>query len=268
MINRGKHQVLGVCISAVDYEYATQKIVEAAQYRTPLSVAALAVHGVMTGFSNHTHRRRINGIDLVLPDGQPVRWALNWIHRLGLKDRVRGPQLTLKVVEAAAEQSLPIYLYGTTEDTLRRFTESLEQRFPGLVVAGAEPSKFRRLSKQEKLEVIGRIEGSGARLVFVGLGCPRQEVWVYEYRDLIQMPLLAVGAAFSFHAGELRLAPGWMQRYGLEWLYRLAQEPKRLWKRYLLFGSAYLALVVLEALHIVKIPVLMPNGAEPEESYG
>lgn len=268
MINRGKHQVLGIRISAVDYEYATQRIIKAARDLTPLSVTALAVHGVMTGLSDRMHRRRLNGIDLVLPDGQPVRWALNWVHRLDLKDRVRGPELTLQVVQATAEESLPIYLYGSTNATLQRFTENLKQRYPGLIVAGAEPSKFRRLSRQEKLEVVDHIRDSGARLVLVGLGCPRQEVWVYEYRDLLQMPMLAVGAAFSFHAGELRLAPEWAQRHGLEWFYRLAQEPGRLWKRYLLLGSAYLALVALQTLHIVRIPVLTPDGGETEESYG
>lgn len=268
MINRGKHPVLGVRISAVDYEYATDKIIRAARERSPLSVAALAVHGVMIGLNDRAYRRRLNSLDLVVPDGQPVRWALNWIHRLSLVDRVRGPQLTLGVVEAAARERLPVYFYGSTEDTLHRLTKSLKQAFPQFTVVGAEPSKFRRLSRPEKLEVVDRIKASGARLVFVGLGCPRQEVWVYEYRDHLQMPLLAVGAAFSFHAGELSLAPYWMQKYGFEWLYRLAQEPGRLWKRYLLMGPVYLTLVALETLSITKIPVLTSDGSEIEESYG
>lgn len=268
MIYLGDHPVLGVRISAVDYEYATDEIIKAARERTPLSVAALAVHGVMTGFGDRVHRRRLNGIDLIVPDGQPVRWALNWVHRLGLADRVRGPELTLEVMEAAAREGLPVYFYGSTQDTLNRLLKNLERTFPGLVVAGAEPSKFRKLSQAEKSEVVERIKQSGARLVFVGLGCPRQEVWVYEYRDHLRMPLLAIGAAFSFHAGELSLAPRWMQKYGLEWLYRLVQEPGRLWKRYLMLGPVYLTLVLLEALSIFKVSVLMPDGREPEESYG
>lgn len=268
MINLGKHPVLGVGISAGDYKYATDAIIEAARERVPLSVAVLAVHGVMTGYNDDEHRRRLNSIDLVLPDGQPVRWALNWIHRLGLSDRVRGPQLTLEVMKAAARERLPVYFYGSTEDTLHRLVENLRHDFPGLIVAGAEPSKFRRLSQEEKSEVVERIRGSGARLVFVGLGCPRQEVWVYEYRDLLRMPLLAVGAAFPFHAGELSLAPLWMQKSGLEWLYRLVQEPERLWRRYLLLSSVYMVLVLLETLSVIKVPVLMPDGTETEESYG
>lgn len=268
MIYRGDYPVLGVRISAVDYEYATERIIKAARERAPLSVAALAVHGVMTGFSDHVHRRRLNGIDMSVPDGQPVRWALNWIHGLKLADRVRGPKLTLKVIEAAAREGLPVYFYGSTQDTLYRLNENLERAFPKLMVAGTEPSKFRKLSPAEKLDLVDRIERSGARLVFVGLGCPRQEVWAYEYRDHLRMPLLAVGAAFSFHAGELDLAPRWMQRYGLEWLYRLLQEPKRLWKRYLLLGPVYLTLVLLEAVSVYRVPTLMPDGTETEESYG
>lgn len=268
MIDLGKYPVLGVRISAVDYDYATKSIIESARKRIPLSVAALAVHGVMTGFNDRVQRRRLNSFDLVLPDGQPVRWALNWIHRLGLSDRVRGPQITLRVVEAAARERLPVYFYGSTEDTLQRLVRNLKRAFPGLVVAGAEPSKFRRLSRTEKSEVIGRIKDSGTCLVLVGLGCPRQEVWVYEYRNHLRMPLLAVGAAFPFHAGELSLAPSWMQKVGLEWLYRLMQEPSRLWRRYLLLGPVYLTVALLEALSVVEVRVLMPDGTEPEESYG
>lgn len=268
MIDRGKYPILGVCISAVDYEYATDTIIESARKHTPLSVAALAVHGVMIGFNNRVHRRRLNEIDLVLPDGQPVRWALKWIHALDLPTGVLGPVLTAKVVEAAAKEQLPVYFYGSTEDTLRRLVDNFTCSFPRLLVAGAEPSRFRRLSRSEKLEVVNRIKESGARIVFVGLGCPRQEVWVYEYRDHLHMPLLAVGAAFSFHAGELRRAPRWMQDTGLEWLYRLVQEPGRLWKRYLLLNPLYLAMVLLQAISVFRAPALMPDGTEPEESYG
>jgi exopolysaccharide biosynthesis WecB/TagA/CpsF family protein len=187
---------------------------------------------------------------------------------LGLAERVRGPELTLRVIEAAAEEGLPVYFYGSTQDTLFRLMEELQRKFPKQQIAGAEPSKFRKLSQAEKHEVVERIRRSGARLVFVGLGCPRQEVWVYEYQDHLSMPILAVGAAFSFHAGDLNLAPTWMQVHGLEWLYRLVQEPRRLWKRYLLLGPAFLTLVLLETLSVYRVPVLMPEGTETEESYG
>jgi N-acetylglucosaminyldiphosphoundecaprenol N-acetyl-beta-D-mannosaminyltransferase len=268
VMNLGKHPIVGVRISAVDYGYAVASIIEGARQGIPLTVSALAVHGVMTGALDPTHRRRLNGIDLVVPDGQPVRWAMRWIHGITLPDPVRGPELTLRVLEAAAKEGIGVYFYGSTEETLRLLTQNLKEAFPELNIAGSAPSKFRRLSKLEKSAVIRCIRASGAGLVFVGLGCPRQEVWVYEYRHALRMPLLAVGAAFPFHAGILPRAPGWMQNAGLEWLYRLVQEPTRLWKRYMVFNPMYLGLVFLETFSIAKVPVLLPDGMEIEESYG
>ena len=268
MINEGKQPILGVQISAIDYEYGVEAIVEAAKKGESLAMTALAVHGVMTGFYDPVHRRRLNGLDLVTPDGQPVRWALNWIHGIKLPDRVYGPTLTLKVLSAAEKEGLPVYFYGSKQETLDRLLSNLQVKFPKLKVAGAEPSKFRRLSSSEKEEAIKRIKDSGAAIAFVGLGCPRQEVWAYEYRDRLPMPLMAVGAAFDFHAGTVPQAPPWMQNLGLEWLFRFLQEPGRLWKRYLFLNPVYLTFTFLETFSISKRPVLMPDGMEPEESYG
>lgn len=241
MIDRGAHPVLGVQVDAVDYDAAVDRIITAARARQPLAVTALAVHGVMTGVDDPVQRQRLNGLDLVVPDGQPVRWALNWLHDAGLTDRVYGPTLMLRTCEAAAAQGLPIYLYGSTEATVNRLAEQLQERFPDLQIAGSQPSLFRRTTAAEADAVAASIRDSGARLVFVGLGCPRQETWAYEYRDALSMPVIAVGAAFDFHAGELPQAPPVMQRFGLEWLFRLVQEPKRLWRRYLLLNPRFVA---------------------------
>ena len=268
MINQGKHSILGVNVHAVDYEYATARIVEAARRGQPCAVSALAVHGVMTGFQDRAHRRRLNGIDLVVPDGQPVRWALRWIHGVTLRERVYGPTLVLEVLGAAARNRLPVYLYGSTSETLHRLVENLRRAFPDLLIAGAEPSKFRRIAPAEKADVVARIKGSGARIVIAGLGCPRQEVWAYEYRELLSMPILAVGAAFDFHAGTLPQAPSWMQRRGLEWLYRLSREPRRLWRRYFLLNPSFLVGVGLEVLSLWHAPALAPRGDVPEVSFG
>ena len=193
---------------------------------------------------------------------------LNWIHKIKLPDRVYGPTLTLKVIEAAEKEGVPVYFYGSKQETLDLLLEKLQEKFPNLKVAGAEPSQFRRLNADEKQEVITRIKNSGAAIAFVGLGCPRQEVWVYEYKNYLPMPLMAVGAAFDFHAGTVPQAPPSMQNLGLEWLFRLVQEPKRLWKRYVLLNPVYLTFAFLETLSVSKRPVLMPNGMEQEESYG
>jgi N-acetylglucosaminyldiphosphoundecaprenol N-acetyl-beta-D-mannosaminyltransferase len=256
-----KRNILGVLIDAIDYEGAVQATLRAAHECRAFSVSALAVHGVMTGVLNREHRYRLNHFDLLVPDGQPVRWAIRFLYGTKLEDRVYGPRLTLEVCRAAAQEGLPVYFYGSTPETLESLRRNLRQRFPRLVIAGTEPSKFRRLSQVEKEDVARQIRASGATIVFVGLGCPRQEVWTYEFTRLVSRPVLAVGAAFAFHAGKIPQAPSWMQRAGLEWLFRLGSEPRRLWKRYLLLNPAYLLLLLLQA---VKLIGFSDEGRQPE----
>jgi exopolysaccharide biosynthesis WecB/TagA/CpsF family protein len=246
MIDRGKYNLLGVGINAIDYAGAVQRIVVAARERQPLAVSALAVHGVMTGVLDAAHRYRLNALDLVCPDGQPVRWGLNLLHRAGLNERVYGPQLMLEVCRAAAENDLPIFLFGGDEQLLDTLSGNLTERFPSLQIAGRRSSKFRQLSESEWRHLMDEVRDSGARIMFVGLGCPRQEVFAFEARQALSMPTLAVGAAFNFHSGLLPQAPRLLQRWGLEWFYRLVQEPRRLWRRYVLLNPAYLALLVLQ----------------------
>lgn len=246
MIDHGKRNLLGIGINAVDYEAAVAHIIRAGHEQQPLGVSALAVHGVMTGVFDKEHCYRLNELELVVPDGQPVRWGLNLLHGLKLPDRVYGPNLTLKVCEQAAEEGLPIFLFGSNEATLAKLQERLTEMFPKIQIVGSCPSKFRTLKPSEKQELIERIRQSGAKITLVGIGCPRQEVWAYEFRESLSMPVMAVGAAFSFHAGELAQAPAWMQDRGLEWLYRFTREPSRLWKRYVLLNPAYLSLLALQ----------------------
>ncbi len=248
MIDHGKKNVLGVMIDAVDYEAAVERVTRAAETGRPYAVSALAVHGVMTGVESAEHQYRLNSFDLVVPDGQPVRWALNLLYKLNLADRVYGPDLTLKLFQKAEETGLPVYLYGTTPVILAKLLASLRTRYPKLIVAGAEPSAFRKLNEDERVELAARIAGSGAKMVFVGLGCPRQEVFAYEMKALLSLPFIAVGAAFAFIAGELPQAPPRMQRYGLEWLFRFKSEPRRLWHRYMVLNPYYVFLLSRQLL--------------------
>lgn len=268
MINFGKHNLLGIGIDAVDYEVAVEKITQAAKKRVSFTVSALAVHGVMTGVLDREHGARLNQLDLVVPDGQPVRWALNGLHRLHLEDRVYGPTLTLKVCERAAKEGLSIYLYGSKPAVLDTLRKNLTERFPGLTIAGMQPSLFRQVTDAEKVTIAESIRQSGASIVLVGLGCPRQEVWIYEYRDLIDMPMLAVGAAFDFHAGTLSQAPAFFQKRGLEWLYRLWHEPRRLWRRYLLLNPLYIIMVLQQALRLQDYPLAKHTHPLEELRYG
>lgn len=252
-----RKNLLGIGIAAADYDSATRVVLDAARQRRPLGVSALAVHGVMTGVMDREHGYRLNQLELLVPDGQPVRWALNLLHGTRLKDRVYGPNLMLRVLEAAATEGLPVCLFGGKPELLARLQARLLEKFPGLKVAAAIPSRFRRISADEKAELVRQIVDSGAQLTFVGLGCPRQEVWTYEFREQLSMPVLAVGAAFNFHAGELAQAPRWMQGAGLEWAYRLWREPRRLWQRYLLLNPYYASLVACQWTGLRKF-----DGAE------
>jgi len=251
LLKRGeaeKKNLLGVLVDGVDEAYATGTIIQAARQRRVFSVSAIAVHGVMEGVLDPAHLYRLNHLDLVVADGQPVRWALNLMHSAALRQRVYGPNLTLSVLSRAAQERIPVYFYGSTQNILTLLCVNLKARFPGLIIAGAQPSTFGRTPPEIADQVAARIRQSGAQVVFVGLGCPRQEVWAYEFRERLKMPIVAVGAAFPFLAGTLRQAPKWMQDRGLEWFFRLCSEPRRLWRRYLLMSPAYLFLVACQLL--------------------
>lgn len=260
MIDCGKQNLLGVLIDVVDYDAAVGKIVAAARESTRMTCSALAVHGVMTGVQDSQHRYRLNHLDLVVPDGQPVRWGLNWLYGHNLRERVYGPELVLRVCASAAAEGLPVFFYGSQGAILRELVKRLTLRFPDLRVAGTAPSRFRRLIPEEKEEVVREIQDSGARIVFVGLGCPRQEVFTYEFGTALGLPVLAVGAAFDFHAGSRPQAPSWMQRRGLEWCFRLLQEPRRLARRYLVLNPIYLVLLTMQRLHWRKFE---PDNCTP-----
>lgn len=247
-----KQNVLGVLVDATTYDEAATAVIDAARDGRPFALTALAVHGVMTGVQDKAHGARLNSFDLVTPDGQPVRWALNSLYDADLADRVYGPTLTLRVLERAAAEGFPLYLYGSTDETLDLLVPRLTAMFPALKIAGREASKFRAVKPGEDVEIAERIKASGARILLVGLGCPRQEVFAYAMRPLLPMPQLAVGAAFDYHAGLLRKPPPWMQQRGLEWLWRLGLEPARLWKRYLILNPAYLTRLGLQKFKLWK----------------
>jgi exopolysaccharide biosynthesis WecB/TagA/CpsF family protein len=236
-----RHDVHGVGVHAVDYPQATVAIISAARERRAISATALAVHGVMTGRHDAHQRARINQLDLVTPDGQPVRWALNWLHRAGLRERVYGPFLMLRLCACAAAERIPIYLYGSTPATLAALQRALSAREPALEIAGAQPSRFRQASTAEWAADVRSIRDSGAGLVFCGLGCPRQEAWAHAMRAHLDRPVVAVGAAFALWAGEQPMAPSWMQHTGLEWLFRFFREPRRLARRYLVYNPLFVA---------------------------
>ena len=268
MIDLGKHNILGIQINAIDYEATVEKVITAAKNNQSLTITALAVHGVMSGALDRNHRYRLNHFDLIVPDGQPVRWALNLLYKVHLSDRVYGPTLTLKICERAARDNLPIYLYGSKSEVIDKLSKELIKMYPNIQIVGIQPSRFHQVSLEEKYETISNIKSSGAKIVLVGLGCPRQEVWIFENCNQLSIPTIAVGAAFDFHAKTISQAPEIMQRLGLEWFFRLVKEPRRLWKRYIFLNPLFLLMLFMQATCIRKYNP--ESGIQPENElrYG
>ncbi len=226
-----KFRVYNVLVSATNYQELTEAIISCAKRKRSAIVSCHAVHAIVTASEDSDLCKQVNHFEAVTPDGQPVRWALKWLHGKRLNERVYGPELMLRVCGAAADNAIPIYLYGGTESVLRDLIAQLQHRFPSLRIFGESPP-FRPLTPEEDEQAMERIRSSGAGCVFIGLGYPKQDIFAAAHREKIQAVQLCVGAAFDFHAGNKRMAPAWLQRVGLEWLFRLCQEPRRLWRRY------------------------------------
>lgn len=240
--------LFGVNYALTNYDEAAELIIANGLNHHSFSVSALAVHGLIESYKNKTLLKKVNKINLVVPDGQPIRWALNYFYKSGLKERVYGPQLTLEVLKRANEKQLRIYLYGSSANTLQKFSSNIKEWFPQIVISGIHVDRFRDATVEEDIEDVRKINDSGAHIVLVGRGCPRQEIWVSDHLGKIHASMMAVGAAFDFHAGVLKQAPAWMQRNGLEWLYRLIKEPRRLWKRYLVTNTIFIFLFIKKML--------------------
>lgn len=243
-----KVDLFGVQVSPVTYDEAIAAILRAAEEGRAGIVSCHAAHAIVTASNDAELRHQVNGFDLVTPDGQPVRWALNWLHRTRLADRVYGPELMRRLCLAAAERGISVYLYGGTPEVAEVLPGRLAELAPRLKIAGAESPPFRPLTPSEDEALVARIRASGAGLVFIGLGCPKQDRFAHAHRDAIPAVQLCVGAAFDFLAGAKRMAPSWMQRWGLEWLFRLTTEPGRLWRRYLVTNSQFVWKLVWASL--------------------
>lgn len=223
--------ILGVRVDAVTYESATAQIIKWAREGESRYVCATSVHGIIESSQDSHFKSVLNRADMTTPDGMPLVFGLR---RLGIPgaSRVYGPNLTLEVCRSAAENGVSVALYGGTEKSLQDFIEFLRSSFPEISIAAAIAPPFRALTDAEDAAYVRELNTSGAGIVLVGIGCPKQEKWMAAHRNRLQSVMLGVGAAFDFHAGRVPQAPGWMQRAGLEWFFRLVSEPKRLWRRY------------------------------------
>ncbi len=248
-----KHSVVGVGISTTNYsevvEFCRRWVEErraGASVPAARYICVTSVHGIVTARDDAEVREILNDADIATPDGMPLVWALR---SFGWKNqqRVYGPALMLKVCESAALHGHSVFLYGGREKRMRELCRRLRQKCPGLRIAGHYSPPFRALTEDEDLAIVKQISASGAEIVFVGISTPKQERWMSAHRmHFPGVVLIGVGAAFDFHAGRVRQAPEWMQRSGLEWLFRLMMEPARLWRRYLLVTPRFLPLWAMQ----------------------
>lgn len=234
-----QYSLFGVSVSVTTYEETIKSILNAAKQGVSATVTHLAVHGLIIASNDCSLREKVNSFEIVVPDGQPVKAALNLLFDARLPSSVRGPGLMLKLIRCAAEQGVGVYFYGSHMAVVSKLREELTRQFPDLKVMGCEPSAFRPLNDEEDYALVERINESGAGILFLGLGCPLQEHFAFSHRNKIRPVQLCVGAAFDFLAGNKKQAPEWIQHSGFEWFYRLCQEPNRLWKRYLFTNTIF-----------------------------
>ena len=244
-------EILAVRVDLVAYSAAVKRIVSWSALRQSRYVCAANVHVVMEAYDSPEFRAVVNCADLVTPDGMPLVWMLR-LKGYGKQPRVYGPNLMLHALERAARENIPVGFYGSTAKVLDALTKRMQAQYPGLNVAFACSPPFEGVNPQVDTAIVEQINASGARILFVGLGCPKQEIWMAKHRGLVQAVMLGVGAAFDFHAGVKPQAPAWLQMLGLEWLFRLLTEPRRLWKRYLYHNPRFVVLAVADLLGLWK----------------
>jgi N-acetylglucosaminyldiphosphoundecaprenol N-acetyl-beta-D-mannosaminyltransferase len=242
--------ILGVGVSALNMAMALEIIEGWIERREPHYVCVTGVHGVMESQRDEELRRIHNRAGLVTPDGMPLVWLsrLQGFHHV---ERVYGPDLMLALCERSAAKGYRHFFYGGAEGVPEQLASVLQKRFPGLQVAGTFSPPFRSLTADEDDRIVQMINAAAPDIVWVGLSTPKQERWMAGHRERLTAPvLIGVGAAFDFLTGRKPQAPRWMQRAGLEWLFRLLTEPRRLWRRYLINNPLFVALVVLQALGV------------------
>lgn len=239
--------VLGMRVDATSYGDTARRVVGWAREGRSAYVCVANVHMTMETLDSADFRQVVNDADLTTPDGRPLVWALK---ALGVRSasQVRGADVVLRVAGRATREEVPVGLYGGTRESLEEFARVLETHFPKIQVVCRVAPPFRELTPQEDEEFTRQISASGARVLFVGIGCPRQEKWMAAHRGSIPAVMIGVGAAFDFHTGRIRQAPRWMQSAGLEWVFRLMMDPGRLWRRYAKHNPRFVGLFLLQLL--------------------
>ena len=233
--------ILGLNIATSSYEETVQKSIEWARNRESRALFFANVHVVMEAFDNARFRESINRADMINPDGMPLVWALRALGEPSAS-RVYGPDAMLAMLRRAESSNIPVGFYGGSASALDLLLSSVRERFPDLKITFSMSPPFRPLTSDEDADIVRSIADSGARILFVGLGCPKQEAWIMDHVGRVPAVMFGVGAAFDFLAGSKPQAPRWMMRSGLEWVFRFVHEPRRLGGRYLKHNPRFIAL--------------------------
>ena len=252
---RNFFKVLGVRVDAVQIAEAIAQmerwICDRDQSRL---IAATGMHGVTEAQHDASFKQVLNSVDLVVPDGMPLVWVAK-LRGYRLRRRVCGAELLTGFCQETTTKRYKHFFYGGAHGVPERLALVLKSRFDGLEVVGAYSPPFRPLQPEEDAQIVALINNSHADVLWVGLGCPKQERWMCEHQQSLKVPVIvAVGAAFDFFTGGVQRAPAWMCEHGLEWLFRLVREPRRLWRRYLIYGSEFAWSVSLELLGLRRFP--------------
>jgi N-acetylglucosaminyldiphosphoundecaprenol N-acetyl-beta-D-mannosaminyltransferase len=237
-------EILGTRIAMTDYERAMDAMDQMIERQERGYVVAAAVHAVMVGHDDQEMREALAGSTLTVPDGMPIVWAANWLGE-ELPDRVYGPELMRRYNDRCAEKGHRVWLYGGRDQgSLVQLALAMRRRHPGIKIVGGYSPPFRALTGEEEDAIVEQVNETRPDVLWVGIGVPKQEKWMARMRDRLDVPVMCgVGAAFDLHAGRVSQAPDWMQERGLEWTYRIAQEPRRLLPRYLYYNPRFLAAI-------------------------
>jgi N-acetylglucosaminyldiphosphoundecaprenol N-acetyl-beta-D-mannosaminyltransferase len=239
--------VLEAFVDALSWDETIDQITQWGAAHESRYVCICNVHSVVTTTTDVEFKIAVNNADLATPDGAPIAWALRWLGH-PKQQRINGPDLMMRYLAEAERLGQSVFFYGSTDTTLTKLRSALALQFPGLHVSGSYSPPFRQLTLEEDEGAVNMINDSGANVVFVGLGCPKQEKWMADHRGRVNAVMIGVGAAFDYHAGVVKRAPLWWQRNGLEWLYRLGSEPRRLFRRYMVTNTLFVVGFVRQIL--------------------
>lgn len=242
---RIRQEILNIPIDVISWDEIISCISLWAKERSTRIICICNVHSVITAQNNTEFRASILNSDIATPDGAPLAWV---IRKYGHKNqnRINGPDLMWRYCEHIQNKEESIFIYGSSKDSLSLLIKNLLYSFPNIKIAGSFSPPYRQLTTEEDQVITNKINESGASVVWVGLGCPKQEIWMSSHYNKIHAVMIGVGAAFDYHAGTIKRAPIWMQRYGMEWFFRMISEPKRLMRRYIVTNSLFIVGISLQ----------------------